>query len=228
MSRLRKVRRVAAIVTGIIMMIASIIVIINYGMRWINPHIVFTESPEFIQDAAGFLDDNSNDWLENQIRTRSKETNVAVVLDCQQVKFEVPKGYVDTVVSRVVKDVYNSQKYLVATYFADAKELVIFTNVDQNGISSKTITEVNNVEDLSKEVSYLTLKLTDKMKPVKMDLTKEQKQEQVFVIVLSVIVFVLGLNIATLNLAKKKKIREVIETITEEPVGEEKDQNQEE
>lgn len=224
MSRARKVRKVTAIVTGIIMMIGSIIMIINYGMRWINPHIVFTESPEFIQDAAGFLDDNSNEWLENQIRTRSKETNVAVVLDCQQVKFEVPKGYVDTVVSRVVKNVYNSQKYLVATYFSDTKEVVIFTNVDQNGISSKTISEVKDVEDLSKEVSYLTLKLTDKMKPIKMDLTKEQKQEQAFVIVLSVIVFVLGLNIATLNLAKRKKVREVIETITEEPVEEEPNQ----
>ncbi|MDO4283282.1 MAG: hypothetical protein Q4D02_06545 [Clostridia bacterium] len=205
MSRLKKVRQLVAVLTGIIMMIFSLVMIAKYTMRWVNPHIVFTSSPEFIQDTTGILDDTSKSWLENQIRTRSKETNVAVVLDVQQVKFEVPESYVDEVISRAVENVYNSQKYLVVTYFADAKEAVVRTNIDQNGIASKTIEGVNDIEELSKEVSYLTLKLTDKMKPVKMDLTKEQKQKQAGMLTISIVVFILGLNIVILNMSKSKR-----------------------
>lgn len=208
MSSFKGLRKILANATGMVIIILSILALCSDFSMFIFPKISFKKSPEFIQDTADILDNNSKEWLETQIKSRAKETSVAIVLDCQKKEFEISKNYVNTVISREIENVYNSQKYLVITYFEDVRRAKISTNIDQNGISSYRIEDIENAEDLLKEVSYLTLRLNDKMKPVKMDIVKEKRNILIVCIVCIIVSFLLGLNILTINIGTKRKRRE--------------------
>lgn len=215
----REFRKLLATVTGVVISIFSILVICSCIDMFISPKISFKTSPEFIQDTTGILDTNSKEWLKTQIRNRAEETSVAIVLDLQRKQFDVTEEYLDTVISREVDTNYNSQRYLVITYFDDIKEAKISTNIDQNGINAYKIEEINDSEDLLKEVSYLTLKLNDKMKPMKTDLTKGARKKIILVFGAGIICLLLGINISTVNMGgkrRKKEVKEIRETEKQE------------
>lgn len=215
----RELRKLLATVTGVVISIFSILVLCSCIGMFISPKISFKNSPEFIQDETGILDVNSKEWLKTQIRSRANETSVAIVLDLQRSQFDITKEYLDTVISREVETNYNSQRYLVITYFDDIKEAVISTNIDQNGINAYKIENIKDSEDLLKEVSYLTLKLNDKMKPMKTDLTKVARKQLILPFVAGIICLLLGINISTVNMGgkrRKKEVREIRETEKQE------------
>jgi len=208
----REFRKILASVTGVCISIFSILVLCSCFCMFLSPEVTFKTSPEFIQDTTGLLDANSKEWLETQIRSRASETSVAIVLDLQRTQFDITKEYVNIVISREIEKKYNSQRYLVITYFDDIKEAVISTNIDQNGINAYKIEDVKDSEDLLKEVSYLTLKLNDKMKPMKTDLTKEAKKQLILPFIAAITCLLLGINIVTVNMGNKRRRKEIRET----------------
>lgn len=209
----RELRKLLATVTGVMISIFSILVLCSCFCMFISPDsgVIFKTSPEFIQDTTGILDINSKEWLEKQVKSRSLETSVAIVVDLQRTQFDITKEYLDTVILRAVNINYNSQRYLVITYFNDIKRATISTNIDQNGVDSYKIEDIKNSEDLLKEVSYLTLKLNDKMKPLKTDLTKGAKKQLILTLIAGIICLLLGINISTVNIGGKRRKKEVKE-----------------
>lgn len=60
-------------------------------------------NPEYVQDVASVLSEDSREWLEAFIKEKSQEAKVITILDCQPTSFEITDHYVDTVLHRVLK-----------------------------------------------------------------------------------------------------------------------------
>ena len=114
-------------------------------------------NPEYVQDVASVLSEDSREWLEDFIKEKSQEAKVIAILDCQPTSFEITDHYLDTVLHRVLKS-GNDEPYMIMTYFKDREVLEVTTNLEEEIIFDRTYELRDSEFEMEKEVSYLILR----------------------------------------------------------------------
>lgn len=114
-------------------------------------------NPEYVQDVASVLSEDSREWLEDFIKEKSEEAKVIAILDCQPTSFEITDHYVNTVLHRVLKS-GDEEPYMIITYFKDREVLEITTNLEEESVFNRTYELTDSEFEMEKEVSYLMLR----------------------------------------------------------------------
>lgn len=114
-------------------------------------------NPEYVQDVASVLSEDSREWLEAFIKEKSQEAKVITILDCQPTSFEITDHYVDTVLHRVLKK-GKDEPYMIMTYFKDAEVLEITTNLEEESVFNRTYELTDSEFKMEKELSYFMLR----------------------------------------------------------------------